>query len=199
MDEKTKKIVLYSGLGIIGLLVIWKLFAGKSQAASSGSTIYTTGISGNNAASIIQSEAAAQANATDAYYAEQLGIAQASDQLAYGTNTNAANVQIAQSSNNALAQIENTLSNNQLAAVNSTNAAQEQMLAEYGSTLRGLQPSPLLEALQLSSFGGQFGNSSLNTQGASTQGTGASQSLFGMLGTIFGGGGGGGLLSPFGL
>ena len=149
MDEKFKKYLLYGGIGLVALIFLITLM---KRGSSSGGTVYTTGFSGNDAAAVATTGIAASAQEQEAYYAEQLGVAQASDQLAYGKNTNAANVTIAKSGDSAFASIEaqmiaaeqavalNTNKTNEAIAAGN-NQASEQIVANEGSTLIGLQPS----------------------------------------------------------
>lgn len=138
MDEKVKKYILYGGLGLIGLIFLFTLM---KRGSSSGGTIYTTGFSGNDAAAVATAGIAASAQEQEAYYGEQLGIATAADQLAYGKNTNAANIAIAQSGNSAFQAIEDSMFASEQAIALNTNQTNEAEVADLGSTLIGLQPS----------------------------------------------------------
>ena len=138
MDDKFKKYLLYGGIGLVALIFLITLM---KRGSSSSGTVYTTGFSGNDAAAVATTGIAASAQEQEAYYAEQLGIAQASDQLAYGKNTNAANVTIAKSGDAAFSSIESQMIAAEQAVALNTNQTNENIVANLGSTLIGLQPS----------------------------------------------------------
>jgi hypothetical protein len=142
------------GGGIGVLLVAWYFLSGSSSSSPSGTTIYSGGLSGNNATTLATSGLS---------YA--LGTQELSNQLALG-KLSAANTSQAITAGQKvqLAQISQELPIAQLSLASQIAqlSAQKAIAADYGSTLVALQPSPLNSGINslsglVSSFGGGGG------------------------------------------
>lgn len=185
MDKQTW---LWIGGGALALVLLYYFMSGSSSSTSGGAS-YSGSISGANATALAQS--GLQYNLGQQELSNQLALGQLSYKLgskqinaqsALGSQQIAANESISSQYLGTIIPLANIGLQNQLAKYNAMKA----IVADQGSTAIALQPSPFLQAGLISSFGCQFGNCSSSGYGTSTQGTGATQSLFGFLGSLFG-------------
>ncbi len=149
--------------GVAALVVLYFVFSGSSSSSgSSGSTIYTGGISGSQATSLAEAGLSYGLGTQQLQVEQTLGQQELSNALQLGTlqaNSTAQEISAAEKVQLAQVAMEPQIAQAALQAQTAQLAAQKAIAADYGSTLVALQPSPT--------------NSFLSTLGSAGQGIGS--------------------------
>lgn len=140
MDKST---IWWIAGGVAALVILYLVFKGSS--GSSGSTIYTGGISGSQATSLAEAGLSYGLGTQQLQVEQTLGQQELSNALQLGTlQAQSTSQEIAAAQKVQLAQIamEPQIAQAALQAQTAQLAAQKAIAADYGSTLVALQPSP---------------------------------------------------------